>query len=191
MAARPAAGGTECGIPPQSSAAFRPAGLTVLAACPSSQHPVAATRTSSSGAGGTRWTDQPDFAPERQPMPSEPRDRLVLVTYPTDEDYARINTEVLGDEATVAFLRRVPESDQAAMLARAEALLGWNPARELPAGALRQAPELKFIQLLSAGADSVDFSTIPDQISLAGNVGAYAKPMAEHVLAMTLALAKR
>jgi hypothetical protein len=28
-----------------------------------------------------------------------PRDRLVAVSYPVDEEYARINTDVLGDEA--------------------------------------------------------------------------------------------
>lgn len=119
------------------------------------------------------------------------RERLVVVSYPADEDYARINTEVLGGDATVVFLRDVPEAERPAVLARAEVLIGWNLARELPPGALLSSPALRFIQLLSAGADSVDFAAIPTDVPLAGNVGAYAEPMAEHVLAMTLALAKR
>ncbi len=119
------------------------------------------------------------------------RDRLVVVSYPADDDYARINAEVLQADAEVAFLRQIPASDQLALLTRAEALIGWNLRRELPAGALEQAPGLRLVQLLSAGADSVDFSAIPEWVTLAGNVGAYAKPMAEHVMAMTLALAKR
>ncbi len=45
--------------------------------------------------------------------------------------------------------------------------------------------------MLSAGADNIDFRAIPEAVPLAGNVGAYAKPMAEHVVAMTLALARR
>ena len=38
--------------------------------------------------------------------------------------------------------------------------------------------------------DSVDFTAIPPAALVAGNVGAYAEPIAEHVMAMTLSLAK-
>ena len=38
-----------------------------------------------------------------------PRERLVVVSYPADEDHARATTDVLADDATVAFLRQVPE----------------------------------------------------------------------------------
>jgi phosphoglycerate dehydrogenase-like enzyme len=117
--------------------------------------------------------------------------RLVVVSYPVDEEYARINIEVLSGEATVRFLRQVPEAERPAVLASAEALIGWNLPRELTDGVLERAAKLRFIQLLSAGADSIDFRTIPETVPLAGNVGAYARPMAEHVMAMTLALAKR
>jgi glycerate dehydrogenase len=120
-----------------------------------------------------------------------PSDRLVAVSYPVDEDYASINTAVLSDEASVKFLSQMPEAERPALLARAQALISWNLRRELPDGALEQAPQLRFIQLLSAGADGVDFRTIPESVPLAGNVGAYAKPMAEHIMAMTLALIRR
>jgi glycerate dehydrogenase len=120
-----------------------------------------------------------------------PRDSLVAVSYPADEEYARITTDVLRGEASVSFLRQVPETERPAILASAKALICWNLRRELPEGALEKAPLLKFIQLLSAGADTVDFRAIPAAVPLAGNVGAYAKPMAEHVMAMTLALIKR
>jgi phosphoglycerate dehydrogenase-like enzyme len=51
--------------------------------------------------------------------------------------------------------------------------------------------QVTFIQLLSAGADHMPFADLPSHIIVASNPGAYAAPMAEHVMAMTLALAKR
>jgi phosphoglycerate dehydrogenase-like enzyme len=119
------------------------------------------------------------------------RTRLVVVSYPVSEDYTKINQEVLGEDAALVFLQEESAAGRAALISRAEVLLSWNPDRELPAGALSDAAELKFIQLLSAGADFIDFTTIPEHVLLAGNVGAFAKPMAEHVLAMSLALARR
>ncbi|HVB42744.1 MAG TPA: 2-hydroxyacid dehydrogenase [Streptosporangiaceae bacterium] len=117
--------------------------------------------------------------------------RVVALSYDVNEDYAAINSAVLGADADLAFLQQRPEGERAALLARANAVIGWNPPRELPDGALKQARELRFVQLLSAGADSVDFRAIPESVVLAGNVGAYSRPIAEHVVAMTLALARR
>jgi phosphoglycerate dehydrogenase-like enzyme len=117
--------------------------------------------------------------------------RLVVVSYPVSEDYTRINDEVLGADADLIYLQQAPEADRASLLTGAEAVIGWNPGRELPPGALAGAEGLKFIQVLSAGVDSVDFTALPEHVTLAGNVTAFAGPMAEHVLAMTLALARR
>ena len=120
-----------------------------------------------------------------------PRERTVAVTYRVDEEYIKINTEVLGSDASVVFAQQVSEDERTDLVADADAIIGWNPGRDLPADTLASMSELKFIQLLSAGADGVDFAAIPDHVVLAGNVGAYATPIAEHVLAMTLALARR
>ena len=50
---------------------------------------------------------------------------------------------------------------------------------------------VRFIQLMSAGAEHLPFADLPAHITIASNAGAYANPMAEHVMGMTLALAKR
>jgi len=69
--------------------------------------------------------------------------------------------------------------------------LAWNLPRELKKEEYQLLHRLRFIQLVSAGADHLPFSDIPPQVKIASNVGAYAEPMAEHILAMTLALSKR
>jgi phosphoglycerate dehydrogenase-like enzyme len=117
-------------------------------------------------------------------------ERVVAVSYPVDEETAGINSAVLAGDATVVFTHDLDDAERLAALRRAEALIAWRPPAEFPPGALRQAP-VRFMQLLSAGADQIDFSAIGDGIVIAGNVGAYAKPIAEHVLAMALCLAKR
>jgi len=118
-------------------------------------------------------------------------DSLVAVSYPADDEFARINTAVLDGSARVAFLHGRPDDEVREVLGRADVLLGWHLGEELPAGALRDSARLRFVQLLSAGADSVDYAALPERLLLASNVGAYAQPMAEYVMAVTLALARR
>ena len=117
--------------------------------------------------------------------------RLVAVSYPVDEEFTRINTEALAGEARVDFTYPLGDGERRETITRADALIGWNLAREMPAGTLAQATGLGFVQLLSAGADGIDFADFPQRLPLASNIGAYAAPMAEHVLAMTLSLVKR
>lgn len=117
--------------------------------------------------------------------------RLVAVSYPVDEEMARVTTDVLGADADVVFLHGLPDAQRTAAVREAEALLGWMLRREVPAPMLEQARRLEFVQLLSAGADMVDFASLPADPVLASNVGAYSEPIAEHVMAMTLALARR
>jgi glycerate dehydrogenase len=116
---------------------------------------------------------------------------LVAVSYPVDDEFARINTGVLGGLAEVVFLHGRPEEEFQKILRQADVLIGWHLSAELPAGILQSSARLRFVQLLSAGADSVDFAAIPERLMLAANVGAYAEPIAEYVMAMALALARR
>jgi glycerate dehydrogenase len=116
---------------------------------------------------------------------------LVAVSYPADDEFAQINTRVLDGSARVAFLHGRPDDEVREVLGEADVLLAWHLGDELPAGALHDAARLRFVQLLSAGADSVDYAALPERLPLAGNVGAYAQPMAEYVMAVTLALARR
>jgi len=116
--------------------------------------------------------------------------RVVAVTFEAPPGMEAVLREVLGGEADLAFLPRSDDAERREVLDSAEALLSWNIRRELRPGELAAAHRLRFLQLLSAGVDHVPFDDIPDSITVASNVGAYAEPMAEHVLAMALALAK-
>jgi len=118
-------------------------------------------------------------------------DSLVAVSYPADEEFAQINTRVLDGAARVAFVHGRPDDEVREVLGQADVLLGWHLGEELPAGTLQDSARLRFVQLLSAGADSVDYAALPERLLLASNVGAYAPPMAEYVMAVTLALARR
>jgi phosphoglycerate dehydrogenase-like enzyme len=118
------------------------------------------------------------------------QERLVAVSYPADHDFTQINSAILGADATVVWTHELDEAGRTRVLRSADALLAWDLAAEVPAGALDQAARLGLVQLLSAGVDAVDFSALPGRLTVASNAGAYAGPMSEHVLAMTLSLAK-
>ncbi len=118
------------------------------------------------------------------------QERLVAVSYPVDEEFTRINAEVLAGDATVICTYDLDDAQRGQALRRAEALLAWQPSAEIPAGALADASRLRFVQLLSAGVDALDFAALPERLTLASNAGAYAVAVSEHALAMTLALAK-
>jgi len=116
---------------------------------------------------------------------------LVAISYAVDNKVRAANVDVLTEEAQVLFLQDQQPSEQLETLRSADALIGWRLGQELPPGQLAEDNRLRLIQLLSAGVDNVDFTAIPPSILIADNAGAYARPMAEHVMAMTLSLAKR
>jgi glycerate dehydrogenase len=91
----------------------------------------------------------------------------------------------------MSFLTDMPVGLRQQTLVDADVLLSWNLPKELGSGELSLLKKVRLIQLLSAGADHVPYADLPQAIIIASNIGAYAGPMAEHVLAMTLALSKR
>jgi glycerate dehydrogenase len=94
--------------------------------------------------------------------------------------------------AGLAEVMSLPESgpERQAALETADALLMLNPRTDLAAEEWQLLRRARVVQILTAGADHVPFQLMPPQIALYTIPGAYAEPMAEHVLAMALALAK-
>jgi glycerate dehydrogenase len=114
----------------------------------------------------------------------------IVVTYTAREEKRALLEKILGEDARLTFLAGLPTGLREQALSEAEVILTWNLAKELGPGGLGLLRSVKLIQLLSAGADHVPFRDLRPDIMIAANAGAYAGPMAEHVLAMTLSLAK-
>lgn len=117
----------------------------------------------------------------------------VLVTFaPPGAEVRAALAEPLAPLAEVAFL---PELDRAARvdaIAAADALICWRPAVELSGpGELEAVRSARLLQMFSAGVDHVPFERLPAGLPVAANAGAYAQPIAEHVLALALALLKQ
>ena len=119
------------------------------------------------------------------------KENRIVVTYDPGEDGRDLLERMLGSSARLVFLQDVPETRRATELSAADVLLSWHPSSELRSGEWAEISGVRLIQLISAGADHVPFSDLPARVEISTNAGAYAEPMAEHVLAMTLALSKR
>src|SRR2546426_4509267 len=115
----------------------------------------------------------------------------IVVTYNASPEEKALFLEVLGSFATLTYLNEIPPAQREQSLEHANILLSWNFPREILPQEYSRLQQVTFIQLISAGADHMPFADLPSHIIVASNPGAYAAPMAEHVMAMTLALAKR
>ena len=116
---------------------------------------------------------------------------VVVVTFQPNDERRAAFQEVLIDVAEVVVLPDVAAERRVQALRRARAVITWFPNPALSDDELRAIGSVPFIQLLSAGADTVPFDILQPGVVLAANVGAYAAPIAEHAVAMALALAKR
>jgi phosphoglycerate dehydrogenase-like enzyme len=114
----------------------------------------------------------------------------IVVTFRPVQGQQAFLTELLGNSATLTFLTELDSGQREQALEEATLLLAWNFPREIQPQDYPRLRRVLFIQLLSAGADHMPFADLPTRIVVAGNPGAYAAPMAEHVIAMTLALTK-
>ena len=115
----------------------------------------------------------------------------IVVTFDAPPQQKALLLELLGSEASLTFFNELPSAQRDRALQEANVLLSWNFPREIQPGDYPHLQQVSFIQLLSAGADHMPFADLPPHLLVASNPGAYAAPMAEHVMAMTLALAKR
>ncbi|HNT40622.1 MAG TPA: 2-hydroxyacid dehydrogenase [Tenuifilaceae bacterium] len=115
----------------------------------------------------------------------------IAVAFRTDPDQRKYLVDELGGETELIFLNDLAEDKKMEVLSEVEIILSWNPEKEGITNSKNLGSNLKFIQLMSAGYDHVNPDDFPSNVKIAANQGAYAEPMAEHALAMILALSKR
>jgi glycerate dehydrogenase len=104
----------------------------------------------------------------------------VVVTYEPEDDERRAIKDGLEGLVKTIYLKDADENNRNQLLREADVI-----REEIP-----QISNVKLIQLVFAGADNVPFKLLPERVTIACNSGAFAEPLAEHVLAMVLALAK-
>jgi len=114
----------------------------------------------------------------------------VLVTFRVQGEQRETLTKALGKASGIVFLSDVPPGNRAKELADADVLISWNVKDELRPEEFKLLDHVKMLQLLTAGVDQLPFRDIPPGLMIASNAGAYAEPMAEHVVAMILAITK-
>jgi phosphoglycerate dehydrogenase-like enzyme len=115
----------------------------------------------------------------------------ILVTYTPEKEAKEIYREVLEDIANIHYLAALAKNERTELLDRADAIVALSFShKEIDHSEIPRIEKVRFIQLIYAGADNIPFALIPKNITMASNAGAFADPIAEHVLALTLALAK-
>lgn len=114
----------------------------------------------------------------------------VLVTLGLEEKLVdRIRAVDSRLQVTVSHWRELfEEGDPQKALAPAEVLLSWSL---LPPDLLERAPNLRWVQLISAGVDRLlGGDLLRSGVTVTTASGIHAAPMREHVLAMMIMLAK-
>ncbi len=114
----------------------------------------------------------------------------VAVTFGMKDDQHELLESILKDKAEIKFLNHYDRTEYEKILSNSDILFSWNPPKELKDIDKDHLKNIKFVQLLSAGFDHIDFNWFPPNCKIASNKGAYAEPMAEHIIAMILAIYK-
>ena len=115
----------------------------------------------------------------------------LVVTYPLTARSRAIVVEELAGAAEVIYLADLMPEEREAALRRAGAVLANDTASELGPGESALIGNARLLQFSAAGVDWVPTRDLPPQLLVAGNKGASAEPMAEHIVALALAAAKR
>src|SRR5271169_16207 len=114
----------------------------------------------------------------------------LVVVYELEGNGRKIVSDALDGAAEAIYLPELDDAARADALRNADAVLA-RTTRELRQGEIALLKDVRLAQFLFAGIDQVPLAEMPPGVPVAANGGAYAEPMAEHIIAMALAAAKR
>ncbi len=114
--------------------------------------------------------------------------KTVVVTRQVDGEGRRVIESGLAGLADIVYLWEAP--DRQAALRSAHVLISMLFPREVTENEYALLDNLALLQAVVAGVDFMPLDQLPAGTILCANVGAWADPMAEHLLGMILALGK-
>jgi phosphoglycerate dehydrogenase-like enzyme len=115
---------------------------------------------------------------------------LLVVAFELSARRKEILADALAGAARVVYLTEIDETGRAEARNTA-VLLTFNTAKELRPGEAVLLKGARLIQFMIGGVDFIPLGKLPEGVPVATNGGAFAESMAEHVLTMALAAAKR
>ena len=115
----------------------------------------------------------------------------LLVTHEAGTGIRSVIEATIGTAARVVYLSDIPADSRAVALADADIVMARDTSKELQPGEAALMRNARIIQFITAGVDYIPLADLPPDLPVACNGGAYAEPMAEHALAVTMAALKR
>ena len=116
--------------------------------------------------------------------------KKVLVTFPEDRAADLALTDALGGVAEIFRIPQRGDPSRSGVLKEADAVISFMMHSEIDPGEFSLLKEGCLLQSMQAGVDALPFSDIPESVTICANTGAWADPMAEHILGMILSLGK-
>jgi len=113
-----------------------------------------------------------------------------VVTIKCDEQQKEAISKELTGLADITYLEEIEEADRAQVLKSSDVLLSMIFPLEVKREEYELLKNVSLLQEVAAGVDFLPFADLRDGITICSNAGAWADPMAEHILGMVLTLGK-
>ncbi|MDC0074707.1 hydroxyacid dehydrogenase, partial [Alphaproteobacteria bacterium] len=110
---------------------------------------------------------------------------LVVISLNSSAEIYEGILEVLGDIANIVFLKDTKNNDRLSIIESADAIITLRPDKELSDNELMSL-EGKFLQSFTSGIDFFPFEKLPNNVLISHNGGAFAEPIAEYTLGVSI-----